>query len=209
MTKVKVYNMQGKVVGEEKLEPKIFEVEAKPQLIQLAVKTQLANARLPLAHVKTKAEVRGGGKKPWRQKGTGRARAGSIRSPLWRGGGKSFGPRKERNFKLKINRQAKRKALFMTLSDKVKNKKIILLDKLEMPKIKTKDFLKILSRLPVSKTILTILPASDKNIIRSARNLPYIKTILADSLNVVDVLGHEYLLIPRDSLKIIGKTYLK
>lgn len=209
MAKVKVYNMQGKVVGEEKLEPRIFEMEAKPQLIQLAVKTQLANARLPLAHVKTKAEVRGGGKKPWRQKGTGRARAGSIRSPLWRGGGKSFGPRKERNFKLKINKQAKRKALFMTLSDKVKNKKIILLDKLEMPKIKTKDFLKILSKLPVSKTILTILPASDKNIIRSARNLPYIKTILADSLNVVDVLGHEYLLIPKNSLEIISKTYLK
>ena len=209
MVKAKVYNQSGKVIGEEKLEPRIFGVGNKPRLVQQAVRTQLANARLPLAHVKIRSEVRGGGRKPWRQKGTGRARVGSIRSPLWRRGGKSFGPRKDKNFTLKINKSAKRKALFMTLSDKAENKKIVLLDKLELPKIKTKEFLKILAKLPVKKTILTILPKSEKNIIKSARNLSYVKTILANSLNVVDILKHEYLLILKDSLKIINNIYLK
>jgi len=209
MVKVKLYNMEGKVLGEEKLEPSIFNVVVKPGLIQQAVRTIQANSRLGLAHTKIRSEVRGGGRKPWRQKGTGRARVGSIRSPLWRGGGIIFGPRNNRNYSLKMNKKARRKALFMTLSDKVKNKKIILLDKLEINKIKTKAFLKILSKLPVEKTILTILPKNDKNIIYSVRNLPYVKTILADSLNVIDILAHEYLIMPRDSLKVISKTYLK
>lgn len=209
MLKVKVYDQLGKVVGEEKLEPAIFSVEVKPGLIQQAVRTIQANARLPLAHTKTRGEVRGGGRKPWRQKGTGRARVGSIRSPLWRGGGVIFGPKKNRNYSLKMNKKAKRKALFMTLSDKAKNKKIVLLDSLELKKIKTKEFLRVLSKLPVKKTILTILPKSEKNIIYSTRNLPYVKTILADSLNVIDVLAHEYLLMPKESLKVISKTYLK
>ena len=209
MIKVKVYNIKGQPVGEVKLESKIFDIAIKPDLVQQAVRTQLANKRIAIAHTKDRSEVRGGGRKPWRQKGTGRARHGSIRSPLWKGGGVTFGPRKSRNFALKMNRKARRKALFMALSDKARNKKIVLLDKLEMPTIKTKDFIKIISKLPLKKTILAILPKSDQKIIKSARNIPYVKTINADSLNVIDVLSHEYLFCPKDALGVITKTYLK
>lgn len=209
MVKAKVYNKEGKVIEEVKLEPKIFEVEIKPELVQQAVRTQLANKRVAYAHTKDRSEVRGGGRKPWRQKGTGRARHGSIRSPLWRGGGVTFGPRKDRNFALKMNKKAKRKALLMTLSDKAQNKKIVLLNKLEMPAIKAKDFIKIISKLPLKRTILTVLPKSDEKITKSARNIPYVKTIRADSLNIVDILSYEYLLCPKDTLTVINKTYLK
>jgi len=209
MIKVKVYNSEGKEVGEEKLKPEIFEIKVSPDLVQQAVVTQLANKRLVLAHTKNKGEVRGGGRKPWKQKGTGRARVGSIRSPLWRGGGVIFGPRKNRNFKLKINKKAKRKALFMVLTDKVKEKKLVILDKFGLAKIKTKEFLKILSKLPVKNTILVVLPKQDEKILKSSQNLPYVNCLLADSLNVYDILRHEYLLILKDSLAVIEKTYLK
>lgn len=209
MTKVKVYNQTGKAVGEIKLEPKIFNIEIKPELVQQAVRTQLANKRKVIAHTKDRSEVRGGGRKPWRQKGTGRARHGSIRSPIWKGGGVTFGPQKNRNYSLKMNKKARRKALLMTLSDKARDKFIVVLDKLELPAIKTKDLLKIISKLPLKKKVLIILPKSDQKIIKSARNLPNIKTINANSLNVVDVLVHRCLLILKDSMAIIEKTYLK
>jgi len=199
MTKVKVYNQTGKAVGEIKLEPKIFDIEIKPELIQQAVRTQLANKRKVIAHTKDRSEVRGGGRKPWRQKGTGRARHGSIRSPIWKGGGVTFG----------LNKKARRKALLMTLSDKARDKSIVVLDKLELTAIKTKDLLKIISKLPLKKKILVVSPKSDLKIIKSARNLQNIKIINANSLNVVDILGYKYLLILKDSLAIIGKTYLK
>lgn len=209
MIKLKVYNQLGKPDGEESLPAAIFNQKIKPTLVQQAVVTQMANQRLPLAHVKTKAEVRGGGRKPWQQKGTGRARAGSIRSPLWRGGGKIFGPRKERNFSLKMNKKARRKALLMCLSDKAQNKKIVLLDSLELAKAKTKELLKILAKLPVKKTMLLILPVVNQNIVRAAHNLPYVKVTYAHGLNLIDILDHEYLVLPRESLKVIEKTYLK
>jgi large subunit ribosomal protein L4 len=209
MTKVKVYNQTGKAVGEIKLEPKIFDIEIKPELIQQAVRTQLANKRKVIAHTKDRSEVRGGGRKPWRQKGTGRARHGSIRSPIWKGGGVTFGPRKNRNYSLKMNKKARRKALLMTLSDKARDKSIVVLDKLELTAIKTKDLLKIISKLPLKKKILVVSTKSDLKIIKSARNLQNIKIINANSLNVVDILGYKYLLILKDSLAIIGKTYLK
>lgn len=209
MTKEKVYNQTGKAVGEIKLEPKIFNIEIKPELIQQAVRTQLANKRKVIAHTKDRSEVRGGGRKPWRQKGTGRARHGSIRSPIWKGGGVTFGPRKNRNYSIKMNKKARRKALLMTLSDKARGKFIVVLDKLELPEIKTKNLLKIISKLPLKKKILVVLPKSDQKIIKSAGNLQNIKTINANSLNVVDILGYKYLLILKDSLAIIGKTYLK
>lgn len=209
MIKIKVYNQQGKEVGEDKLSEDIFKQEIKPMVVQQAVVAQQANRRLPIAHVKTRAEVRGGGRKPWAQKGTGRARVGSIRSPLWRGGGKSFGPRKDRNFSRKMNKKAKRQALLISLSDKVNNKKIILLDKLEISKAKTKELLKTFSKLPVKKTILLVIPRVDQNIIRSAHNLPYVKVNYAYSLNLIDILNHEYLVLPQESLKVIEKIYIK
>jgi len=209
MTKVKVYNQSGKPVGEVNLEPKIFNIEVKPELIQQAVRTQTANKRRTIAHTKGRADVRGGGRKPWRQKGTGRARHGSIRSPIWKGGGVTFGPKKERNYFLKMNKKARQKALLMTLSDKAKSKGIVIVDKLELPAIKTKELLKIIFKLPLKKKILTVLPKSDQKVIKSAKNLSNIKIINANSLNTIDILSHEYLLILKESLAVIKKTYLK
>ncbi|MFH1207378.1 MAG: 50S ribosomal protein L4 [Patescibacteria group bacterium] len=209
MSKAAVYNKTGVKVGEVSLEPKIFGVPVKPQVIQQAVRTQLANSRVAIAHTKTRSEVRGGGKKPWRQKGTGRARHGSIRSPLWKGGAVTFGPRSDRNFSLKMNKKARRQALFMTLTDRANEKNIVIIDSLAQKAIKTKDFLASISKLPLKKTILLALPKADQLIIKSTRNIPFIKTINADSLNVVDVLNRETLLMPKASLEVISKTYLK
>lgn len=207
--KVKIYNQEGKVVGEETLNPDLFEVPIKPEVVHQVVVALSSSMRQLLAHTKTRAEVRGGGRKPWRQKGTGRARHGSIRSPIWRGGGVVFGPRTLRVFKKKINKKVKRLALKMALSDKAKEKKIVLLDKLNLAQIKTKKFLDILKKLPVKRKILTILPQKDEKIIKSARNIPYVKVVLADSLNVLDILSYDFLLLPKASLSKIEKTYLK
>jgi large subunit ribosomal protein L4 len=207
MSKVTVYNTAGKEVGDVTLNPKMFDVPVRPQLVQQAVRTILANRRVAIAHTKTKAEVRGGGRKPWKQKGTGRARQGSIRNPQWKGGGVVFGPRSNRNFSLKMNKKAKRQALLMTLTDKAHDKKIIVLDKLDMPAIKTKEFIGIVSKLPLKGTFLTILPKTNQTIIKSVRNIPFAKVITADSLNVMDILAHQYVLCPKDSLAVMVKTY--
>lgn len=211
MIKVKVYNLAGKEVEEMKLDPKIFDVAINSALVHQAVEVQQANARLKLAHTKTKGEVRGGGKKPWRQKGTGRARHGSIRSPLWKGGGIIFGPRKEREFTKAINKKMKRKALFMVLTDKVKDNNLVVLEKLSLPEIKTKELVNIIKKLPIKgvNSILMALTDKDEIIIKSARNLPKVKTILADSLNVIDILQYNYLLIDKAGIKKIVETYKK
>lgn len=209
MRKAIVYNQEGKKVGEVKLEPKIFEVSINPEVVQQAAVTQLANARKVLAHTKDRSEVRGGGAKPWRQKGTGRARHGSIRSPIWIGGGVTFGPRKERNFKKRMNKKAKRKALFMVLSDRAQEAKIIILDELKLPQIKTRALVEILNKLPLkNRKTLLILPGNDQVVVKSCRNLPQAKTSLADNLNILEVLEAEYLLLIKDSLKKIKETYL-
>jgi len=152
--KLNVYNQQSELIGEMDLNPKIFNVKANPALVHQAVVAQMANERQVLAHTKGRGEVRGGGRKPWQQKGTGRARHGSIRSPIWRGGGVTFGPTKERNFKQKINQKMKQKALLAVLSDKVANKKLVVLDKLELTEYKTKKFDQIISGL--EKEVLKI-----------------------------------------------------
>lgn len=208
MKKATVYNQEGKNVEEVELDPEIFEVRLNPYLVQQAVVTQLANARKAIAHTKDRSEVRGGGKKPWRQKGTGRARHGSIRSPLWVGGGITFGPTKEQNFQKRMNKKAKRKALLMALSDRAKNEKIAVLEDLKINQIKTKALFEILNKLPVKnkKTIL-IIPEKNEIITRSARNLPKVQTSLAYNLNILDILKAEYLLILKDSLKKIKETY--
>ena len=149
----KVHNQIGEVVKEVKLNPTVFEVKINEPLIHQVAVAQLANARVAIAHTKNKGEVRGGGKKPWRQKGTGRARHGSIRSPLWKGGGVTFGPRNTRNFSQKINKKMKKAALFSCLSDKAKQKTLMLLDKLELTETKTKEFAKIILNL---KNILNL-----------------------------------------------------
>ncbi|MCX6746372.1 MAG: 50S ribosomal protein L4 [Candidatus Parcubacteria bacterium] len=209
MVKVKVYNLEGKETEELKLDSEIFGTEINPNLVHQVVEAQQASARKKLAHTKTKGEVRGGGRKPWRQKGTGRARSGSIRSPLWKGGGITFGPRKEREFGKKINKKMKTKALFMTLTDKVKGDSLIVVEKMEMPKIKTKEIVKILKKLPIKKEarILISLPQKNENIFKSTRNLKKVKAILANSLNVVDILKADYFLTDKEGIKKIIETY--
>ncbi len=206
--KAKVYNLAGEVLREEELDAKFFVIKPKAEVIQQAVEAQLAASRTVLAHTKGRAEVRGGGKKPWKQKGTGRARHGSIRSPLWVGGGVTFGPTKERNFKLDINKKAKKRALQMVLADKANNEHIILVEELTVAEPKTKMFNAILQKLPIKgKTALIVLDKKNANIVISSRNLPKVLTEGADSLNVVDLLKYEYLLMPVKAVNKVIRHY--
>jgi len=208
-----VYNQEGQEVEKITLPQEIFGLKINKDLIKQAVEAQKSQARIPYAHAKDRSEVRGGGKKPWRQKGTGRARHGSIRSPIWKGGGVTFGPRKEKNFAKKINKQMKRQALFMVLSGKARDNEIIILDDLKLEQPKTKIMAQIIKSIQagvkkeLSKGTLMITSQKDGNIILAARNIPKIDTIGASSLNVVDLLTYKYLLMSKQAIEIIQKTY--
>jgi large subunit ribosomal protein L4 len=205
-----IYNLDGEKVGKAELPSGIFGLKFNPDLVWQVVVSQMANKRKTIAHTKTRAEVSGGGRKPWPQKGLGRARHGSIRSPLWRHGGIVFGPRKERVFKKKIPKKMKRKALFMVLSQKLKDGEIILVKELKIEKPKTKIFFNILKKLPLKKlSALIALPKVDRNLVLASRNIPKVKTILAKDLNCLDLLSFKYLILPVDSIKVVEKTFLK
>ena len=225
--KATVYNMQGTKVKELELAKEIFGVPVNPQLMSQVIIAQQANARRVIADTKDKSEVRGGGRKPWRQKGTGRARHGSIRSPLWRGGGITFGPTTERNFSLKVNKKVQRQTLLMSLSDKAAHDKIMLLDQLTLSQAKTKKFFETLQALQLrparamAKTetkekkrkqpmsVLVVLPKKSDAIVRAAKNIPRVTVIRANSLNIVDVVKHQYLLMGVDAIGVIEKTFVK
>lgn len=212
--RVEVYNTAGKVVGERELPASIFGIEPQEGLVHLAVVAQQANARKVIASTKSKAEVRGGGKKPWKQKGTGRARHGSIRSPIWRGGGVVFGPRTDRNYSLKINKKARRKAVCMVLSQRVTDKALFLIDALSFEKPKTKEANGLLSNLPVPKeikrkTIALVSPKGASALVKSFRNIPDATIVPAHSLNVVDLLNARYVVMPLQSVDEIEKTFSK
>jgi len=232
MPKAKVYNQTGSQVGEISLADKVFGVAAKAALVHQAMVAQMANERQVLAHTKGRADVSGGGAKPWKQKGTGRARVGSSRSPLWRGGGITFGPTKERNFKLDINRKMKQKALFMVLSDRVKENNFLVLDSLQMEEYKTKKFNQLVSNLekigapeekkPVTKktkektaikavkrSFLFLLADKDDKVKRSGRNLPGVKILNLENLNIVDLLKYKKLVATEKAVKKLEKTYVK
>ena len=207
--KVKLYDFQGKETGEEILDPKLFGVEADPEIVHEMVVAQQKNSRDVLAHTKGRAEVRGGGKKPWRQKGTGRARHGSIRSPLWIGGGITFGPTKLRNFSVKVNKKVKQKALAMVLSDKVANDKLVLVESYNMPEAKTKVLQTALAKLPTkNRPTLVVTKNAEENIVRASKNLPRVETINFGSLNLVDLMKKEYLVINKELLKKVSEHYL-
>lgn len=212
--KISVYNQKAEVTGEIELNDKIFAVKPSIHLLAEAVRIQASNARKGLAHTKTRGEVSGGGKKPWKQKGTGRARAGSIRSPIWRHGGVTFGPRSDRNWSLKINKKAKTKALFMSLSDKATDGKLIIIDGLNLEAAKTKHFISVMSAFEsklknLGKKQLLVLPKQDDSLVRASRNLKNISSTLASSLNVTDVLKADSMVLLKESLPVIEKTYLK
>jgi len=211
--KIPVYNNKAESVGEIELNDKIFGVKPTKHLLAEAVRVQLSNARKGLAHTKTRGEVSGGGKKPWKQKGTGRARVGSIRSPIWRHGGVALGPRSDRNWELKMNKKAKTKALFMSLSDKAANGRLIVVEDLSIEP-KTKEFVKVYAAFAKNlkdfgKKQLLLIPAKTAPVARASRNIAAVSQSLPNSLNVVDVLKADSILVTKDSLPVIEKTYLK
>ena len=209
LMKVSVYNQEGKEIGTTILPKDIFGVPLNPDLIHQIVQIQFVNRRRVIAKTKDRSEVRGGGRKPWRQKGTGRARHGSIRSPLWRGGGVTFGPRPEKVFKRKIPKKMRRKALFMVLSGKVKDKELIILEDLKIEKPKTKLMVEILNKLFLKKgSGLLILPKKDDILLKATRNIPKTGIIRAADLNVLDALSYKYLVMPKESIKVIKNTFL-
>jgi large subunit ribosomal protein L4 len=209
MAKVKVYNTAGQVVKDVDVNDDIYSVAVQQSLVHQVVVAQQANARHNFAHTKDRSEVRGGGKKPWRQKGTGRARHGSSRSPIWIGGGVTFGPRKDRNFSKDVNKKMKRKALFMTLTDKLAKEQMVVLDALTVETPKTKDMVQAFAALPVGRKVLVVLPETNENVWKAVRNIPNVKTITANSLNVVDVLNADTLVVPEAALEVIESVYLK
>ena len=210
---VNIYNHEGGVVGTQELDPRIFDVTVADELVHFVVVAQDANARQVLAHTKTRAEVRGGGKKPWKQKGTGRARHGSIRSPLWRKGGVAWGPRKDRNFSMKVNKKVKRKALFGVLSDKVRQGHLVLIDNFDVTPIKTKRTFEVLKALPLAinkdrtPRIGVVTPKQAANMNRTMRNLEYIQAMGSQSLNIKDVLRAEYLVLSKESINEMVSLY--
>jgi len=210
--KVKVYNQNGKESEELDLPDGVFGLKLNKDLVHQAVVTQMANARDVIAHTKDRSEVRGGGKKPWRQKGTGRARHGSIRSPIWRGGGVTFGPTKERNFSKKINKKMKQKALFMVLSAKVKDNELIVLENLKINSPKTKEMAVLVKNLEnikkdIQRSALIALAKKDENIIKAVKNIPKMGIIGINNLNVVDVLKYKYLVTTKEAINAIEERY--
>jgi len=203
-----VYNQEGKETGTTLLPKEIFDVKMNPDLLHQVASSQMANRRQVIAHTKDRSEVRGGGRKPWRQKGTGRARHGSIRSPLWKGGGVTFGPTKERVFKKKINKKVKKQALFMVLSAKAKNNLLLILD-MDFKQIpaKTKQMAEIFKKLPLKGSVLIALPKKDANFIKVTNNIPQVETIEARNLNALDLLSFKHLILPKESIKVLKDNF--
>ena len=208
--KYPVLNQKGENIGEVSLPEKAFGVELNKDLMHQVIVSQQANKRQGNAHTKTRANVRGGGKKPWRQKGLGRARHGSTRSPLWKGGGTTFGPINEKIFEKKIPKKMKRKAMFMGLSSKVESKDLILIDVIKMSEAKTKLASGIFNKIvPEKKSTLIVLPNLDKDIILATKNIPHLKTIQAKDLNCLSILSCKNLIVLKESIDVIEKVFLK
>lgn len=202
---VKVLNMSGSEVGSVELNENIFGVEVNEHVMHQAVVQYLANQRQGTKSAKTRAEVRGGGRKPWRQKGTGRARQGSIRSPQWTGGGVVFAP-KPRDFSFKLNKKVKRLALKSALTTKVNNEKFVVVDELKLNEIKTKEMKKVLDNLNVNKGLI-VLEENNKNVLLSARNIPNVKTAGVNTINVYDILKYESFVVTKEALAKIEEVY--
>ena len=212
--KVKVYNQSAAPVKDLELSKEVFAVKANADLLHQAIVTQQANERQVLAHTKDRSEVSGGGKKPWKQKGTGRARAGSSRSPIWIGGGVTFGPTKDRNFSKKLNKKMKQKAIMMALSDKLEQSSLVVVDTLEIKDFKTKQFNSFLSAfekeiLPIRRNLLIINETKDEKVFYSGRNLKGVDIINPENINIVDLLSHRQIMLTEAGIKAIEKQYGK
>jgi large subunit ribosomal protein L4 len=205
MAKVSVYNMEGKEVEKIDLNDAVFGVEVNEHLVHLAVVQQLANNRQGTQKAKTRSEVSGGGRKPWRQKGTGHARQGSTRSPQWTGGGVVFAP-VPRDYSFKLNKKEKRAALKSALSSKVAENKFVVVDELKFDSIKTKDFAKVLSNLKVEKA-LVVISDNNENVVKSARNIATVKTASTETINVFDILKYDTVVVTKDAVNKIQEVY--
>jgi large subunit ribosomal protein L4 len=205
MAKVSVFNMEGKEVGSMDLNDSIFAVEINEHLVHMAVVQQLANNRQGTQKAKTRSEVSGGGRKPWRQKGTGHARQGSTRSPQWTGGGVVFAPT-PRDYSFKLNKKEKRAALKSVLTSAVNENKFIVVDELKLDSIKTKDFAKVLTNLNVEKA-LVVLDSNDQNVVMSAKNIPTVKTALTNTINVYDILKYNTVVVTKAAVDQIQEVY--
>lgn len=205
MAEVSVLNMEGSEVGKMKLNDAIFGVEINEHLVHQAVVAQLANNRQGTQKAKTRSEVRGGGRKPWRQKGTGHARQGSIRSPQWTGGGVVFAPT-PRDYSKKMNKKEKRIALKSALTSRVEEGKFIVVDELKFDEPKTKEFAKVMANLEADKA-LVVINDNDTNVVKSAANIPTVKTASTNTINVYDILKYDKVIVTQDAVKTIEEVY--
>lgn len=205
MANVTVYNIEGKEVGKLELNDAVFGVEINDHLVHMAVVQQLANKRQGTQSAKTRAEVSGGGRKPWRQKGTGHARQGSTRSPQWKGGGTVFAP-KPRDYSFKMNKKEKALAIKSALTSRVNEQKLVVLDQLTFDEIKTKQMKAVLESLKLDKALI-MLDKKDENVILSARNLPKVRTVLTNSINVYDILKYDTLVLTKDAVAQLEEVY--
>ena len=205
MANVSVYNMEGKEVGSIELNDAVFGVEVNEHLVHMAVVNQLANKRQRTQSAKTRSEVSGGGKKPWRQKGTGHARQGSTRAPQWTGGGTVFAP-KPRDYSFKMNKKEKRIALFSALSSKVAENKIIVVDEFKLDEIKTKKFVEVMNNLKANKA-LVVVEEDNKNVVLSGRNVPTVKVEANNEINTYDVVKYDTLVVTKAAVEKIQEVY--
>ncbi len=205
--KATLYNQKGEKKGELSLAKNIFEVEIKEGLVHEYLVYQQANERMTIAHTKSKADVRGGGRKPWKQKGTGRARQGSIRNPHWKGGGVAFGPKKWENYEKMMPKKMRRAALFSILTSKAKEGKIMALDKFELEKPKTKEFAQLLIKLQIERNVLVVMNKTEETLKRSAANHKNAKVIQSGYMNPADLLKYDNLMFTETALKDIETTY--
>ena len=205
MANVAVYNMEGKEVGKLDLNDAVFGVEVNEHLGHMAVLQQLANNRQGTQKAKTRSEVRGGGRKPWRQKGTGHARQGSTRAPQWTGGGVVFAP-VPRDYSFKINKKEKRAALKSALTSRVQENKLIVVDELKLDEIKTKKFAEVMKNLNVDKA-LVVINDNDQNIVMSAKNIPTVKVAQTNTINVFDILKYSTVVVTKDAVATIEEVY--
>ncbi len=206
MANVSVYNMEGKEVGNIDLNDAIFGVEINEHLVHLAVVQQLANLRQGTQKAKTRSEVRGGGRKPWRQKGTGHARQGSTRAPQWTGGGVVFAP-VPRDYSFKMNQKEKRAALKSALTDKVQSGKLVVLDELKIDEFKTKKFAEVMNNLKATRKALVVVAENDEKVMKSASNLPEVKTALTNTINVYDIVNAHTIVLTKDAVSKIEEVY--
>ncbi len=205
MAKVSVYNMEGREVETIDLSDDVFGVKVNEHLVHMAVVQQLANKRQGTQKAKTRSEVSGGGRKPWRQKGTGHARQGSTRSPQWKGGGVVFAP-VPRDYSFKMNKKEKRAALKSALTNRVQENKLIVIDELKFDEIKTKNFKAVMDNLKVAKAYV-VLNDNDEKVVMSARNLPNVQTALTNTINVYDVMKGGTVILTKDAVKTIEEVY--